>query len=894
MQSWLANQTRESKAQAWLCLRFRVVFIVSMLAVGAGVAAQSLDERLDEDAFLRGVIELRLADVLETYAARHRTGDPFQSARFDIVAEQIKLADPAIDVRSRLAGLERIREIRTRLAAAHSNDPRAAVLLADQAADDLFELLPTDASGITTLFGAPTVEQRRTAQRAARDMAALTPQAQQLIGQAIRTLESRPGFSTDFALQDQRRRLVEEQRDRRIPFLLGIAAVLQAEVNTSDAEQRGKLYDQAAQLLLPLMDQLPAAVVPTARLYLGLAQARRGEFNAAQALLEQVQDDPHSTEVDVLSARLASVVNHAIAHGPAEALNALDLVERNDIEANAANAFHRLLMADQRYRLCKSLADAAPADQRPLLMARAYAAYIVLLHVDAGVPREAMVAAVFDRLTTVTNAASPADVSAQPAIIAMAQADRLAREASPQSLATSITVLRDVLNRSEVADFEQALALFALGKALFASDQKLEAAERFMDLAERFPADPQASSGRAIDLGVAIAAELHEARPSDGEVRAVLERGLRIAMEQYSNLPTIDQWRLTAAQLALEQNQFDFAEQHLAQIQSSSDRWLDARYLAAMTSLRRAEAEPAEPRDRRQAAYERAVSVIDEAITAIENLRSDSSKAGESPRQHGRLLMLTVLRAEAIMGLDRPKDALAELARIEASASAPPSAVSEALRVRIEAHQALDQPEEAVDEVKRYLAAAPDRASATILPMMQAIERQAQQLIDESRDDEATSLATRTLLPVATLLEDSLASGALPRANAGSAGPRIAEAYRLSGNYAHALTWYERLLASEPDSQPLLLGRAECLFAIGGEERLAQAMTIYKRLGAGGPAIGSDYWLAQLRMLQILDATGRNTQQIVPRIDRLRQGDATLGGERFRRGFDALRSKYSR
>jgi hypothetical protein len=116
----------------------------------------------------------------------------------------------------------------------------------------------------------------------------------------------------------------------------------------------------------------------------------------------------------------------------------------------------------------------------------------------------------------------------------------------------------------------------------------------------------------------------------------------------------------------------------------------------------------------------------------------------------------------------------------------------------------------------------------------------------------------------------------------------------LSGRFAEALAWYERLLVSQPDAQPLLLGRAECLFALGTEERLAQAMNIYKRIAALGLVQGNDYWLSQLRMLQILDQINRNTQQIVPRIDRLRQGDPELGGERFRRGFDTLRAKHAR
>ncbi len=117
---------------------------------------------------------------------------------------------------------------------------------------------------------------------------------------------------------------------------------------------------------------------------------------------------------------------------------------------------------------------------------------------------------------------------------------------------------------------------------------------------------------------------------------------------------------------------------------------------------------------------------------------------------------------------------------------------------------------------------------------------------------------------------------------------RVAHAFRDAGLASDALRNYQRLLEKYPDDRELLMGRAECLFAgSGGQE--AEAMAIYKRVSAMGPQDGgSDYWLAQLRTLQILDRVQKNTHRIGPQIVRLRQQDPMLGGERFRRGFDAL------
>jgi tetratricopeptide (TPR) repeat protein len=151
-------------------------------------------------------------------------------------------------------------------------------------------------------------------------------------------------------------------------------------------------------------------------------------------------------------------------------------------------------------------------------------------------------------------------------------------------------------------------------------------------------------------------------------------------------------------------------------------------------------------------------------------------------------------------------------------------------------------------------------------------------------------------LPAAKTLEEWLGTSDAPTDALERAAleRRVAEAYRLAGQCELASKIYTQLLRIQPDSAEILLGQAECLFALAGDERLAQAMGIYKRLAAAGPNAGNNaFWLSQLRMLQILDITNRSTQQILPRIERLRQTDANFGGERYRQGFEALRAKQA-
>ena len=52
-------------------------------------AGQSLEERLDEDLFLQGLIELQLPEVLEHYIRTHPPADPVQEASYQIAADRL-------------------------------------------------------------------------------------------------------------------------------------------------------------------------------------------------------------------------------------------------------------------------------------------------------------------------------------------------------------------------------------------------------------------------------------------------------------------------------------------------------------------------------------------------------------------------------------------------------------------------------------------------------------------------------------------------------------------------------------------------------------------------------------------------------------------------------------
>lgn len=164
----------------------------------------------------------------------------------------------------------------------------------------------------------------------------------------------------------------------------------------------------------------------------------------------------------------------------------------------------------------------------------------------------------------------------------------------------------------------------------------------------------------------------------------------------------------------------------------------------------------------------------------------------------------------------------------------------------------------------------------------------------DGRTEDAEALAAGELRGLAEVVNQWRAAQSSPDA-VDPLDLSLARSLRLAGLTVRAEALYDQLLDMQPNALDLLFGKAECLMT-GEDARRAEAMQLYKRLIAAGVGESRQqhdvYWTSQLRMLQILDQMQRNTHQIVPRIRRLQQRDADLGGTYFRRQFEALRARY--
>ncbi len=195
-----------------------------------------------------------------------------------------------------------------------------------------------------------------------------------------------------------------------------------------------------------------------------------------------------------------------------------------------------------------------------------------------------------------------------------------------------------------------------------------------------------------------------------------------------------------------------------------------------------------------------------------------------------------------------------------------------------------------------------DRDPALDSEIQEAAKASAQQLVDVTTARMAALLPSIRfpLVPADTASPDACAArrlaDALTVANTDDAAAWVlaGDLLRLRGEPLRAWQAYERVLHTHPDTAEALIGKAESNFALGGDERLSEAMAIHRRMLAGremeGDALRRDnaWWLSQLRQLQILQRVHRWDSRAIMQLNRLRALDPALGGEVFAAAFEQL------
>jgi tetratricopeptide (TPR) repeat protein len=726
-----------------------------------------------------------------------------------------------------------------------SDDVTMARLACDQAEDLLSTGLSLDRLGLQVLYGHPTpAERARADARIAAGLAAVI-KAELAVEQVIFELERIPASRRSAVQRENLLHLREQERDLRLPLLRGIGLVHRAECDEEGAVRAATMREAAA-ALFELDERLDGQASARASWLRGLALVRTDRYEDAETAFRKAATSADAGVDEVLAARLGGVVNRTHVHGPERGARSAQLLLRRYEEPGQLR--DHLLVSDHLASLHGRLDDVASA-------ARVWNGMQPIL-IGAGVDERAARAMIDERIRRLPVTDPIRSGSIDLLLAHMGDSD--------VDAATLIDALRGALESDDLDEDHRARSMAGLGASLVRDRQPTAACRVLLDLATSMPRRREA--GPAIDTAARLALETSLARPTNAEARALAVSVLDVLLTEFPYRPGIDGWRMAAARLATGDARWSDALRAYDLVVSDAPEVQDAIRESA-TVLRLA--------SRDQAWDAGTLDVVDEI--AVRRRRGDAAT-----KTVVDLVLIDVLLDQA-----RTAEAADVIARVESvTLTAAQQAMLDTLRLR-----AAEGDADAIARAAQGVAArgGTDGGAAIASALRQALQSLDAESARTGRAPDEARIRTE-VEPVA----DALARW-LQEQEADDAASRllVAEAYRRSGRFSEALAIADSILQQSPDAGDVLFERAENLHALGGSDRLAEAMLIYRRLGrADRSAAPRRWWWSQLRMLQILASLERNTDRIGPRIRQLQNDDPALGGEDIRLDFESLSIRF--
>lgn len=834
-----------------------------------------------------GLDDHGLPSLLVDVIADHPRQARIESLLTSLTEQRHVLDTPGASVADRRNALE-TRDAVHRELAELIDHPLRAIWLVDAASDIYLHRLNNDSDVVMARYGLPTARQRAFARALAESMHTLAAEAERELEDAMLAYESQPGYTDRIELQVERRRVDDAYRRQRLPVLRGVAALLHARFNLDDdaGEARRNLFQLAAESLERGVPAAPAALQTRVRLDLAEAYTHLDRFDEARAACQAVLAEAASPLTRLL-ARIGLVRIEAEAASVSAALDLLDRVRTEDDHAD--QLAHQLLLADQRYMLLMRRATALDGARRRQVQRDAFAAHADLLdRTFEGVSRATLREIVFERLALTVDEDAPLDDL--PAMVTVARADQIATTVAddPSALDAALHLYAQARERQDADAAAIAAAHFGQATALLAAGHVDASLEQYLIVARDFAGHRDAA--RAVEQALQIAVALHQRAPDDADAQQQLRDVLAVRFAQYPDQPGNDRWRLTAARLALQMQDFDAAQSHLDHIErldAAESTRLEAQMLAVTVERERMRGQSS-PAARRRAADDLR-DRVEKTIDTFTDHRARVSDAALRDRLDTWLVELRIDLAEAWLAVDEPGRAVDALADLTLAAGMPGDLRARLLRTHVQALSDAGQRDDALRMLDALLTDTGSQATGTVLlDILVASIEEIERLQGAGRDEDAVALARRDAVPIAIALSDWLSAASQSFAHDDRARRSIADALRHAHRYTEAMAIYDALLDENPAMLEAAFGRAECLFGLGSEN-LTDAMQLYRTIAAARRDAHDRYfWAAESRMLQILDRVDRNTHQIQPRIERLRLTDPQLGGEPYRSRFEAL------
>jgi tetratricopeptide (TPR) repeat protein len=255
------------------------------------------------------------------------------------------------------------------------------------------------------------------------------------------------------------------------------------------------------------------------------------------------------------------------------------------------------------------------------------------------------------------------------------------------------------------------------------------------------------------------------------------------------------------------------------------------------------------------------------AMQLLDLCDSKRSRAASSASSRPELFeVMTVCRAQAMVALRRPADALLEIERfIGVDAPGDPAA----LEVGIEAYLALEREAEARDLASR---------SKTAPAVLARLSRRGWREIAE-RTDQFIAGEPPVVPPPAVGVFRLAAEFAADSDQALMHRARLAWSLLLGGNAGEAANVFQAAHAADPASAGLRRGLGESLLTLGDEAGAFAAFSAVAQAFEARQDFSRDYWHAWTRMLEILSRRPRTPDEdarLRREVARLRSLDSAL------------------
>ncbi|MBL9147745.1 MAG: hypothetical protein JNM94_03545 [Phycisphaerae bacterium] len=551
---------------------------------------------------------------------------------------------------------------------------------------------------------------------------------------------------------------------------------------------------------------------------------------AAQATLDEVVTTAGVPSAVALTARLLGPLG-AAERGDAASLSALQAIAAG----TSRNAIaERLLVGDALARAARHL-HRAPDE--------AVAAWSELLRSVAREDAASARAAVIERVQTIVDPASVDASTAAPLVLAA-----VIRDVAKRDLAGVVAALDRMLRDEEIAGLGALAPLLAFERArllALAGDYR-EAAQKFRTLAFERSDDPVASE--AIDLAMELLFELSLSPSTTEAQKADAATAMTEAIAKFYDHPKRDRWRVHLGNVELDRGRLAAARTAFAASPSESAR--EGLALAWLLT---------------------ALGARGEAEVAASLRESDAAMPAPAATPSARRLLLEGLRARAT------GDNGTAAARIDA-ALADPSLLTGDVRVGFRELLSSQRRASAPPALTPGAAAAAERmptlARDAIVAELETSFARSAEISEATAAVEATSLRTLLPPPPRVLATMTPAQRALV-ATALLADRRRTEAAAITGP----------LLAESQDPATMLL-HARAV----EESQPREAFDLYRAIVQRAEPQSSAWWNGQVGELRLRFATpsAETAELVIARVNRLRQTDPDLGGERTRAALEGL------